>query len=202
MKNDLQLHGGGYESRRAHDFYPTPPDVTVALMKYVKLPMGVNVWECAAGNGMMAKTLEALGYTVESTDIRTEGVYGRGGVDYLKAEPFPNNQYAIITNPPFAHSGAFIRKALNEEVSFVAMLLKSQYWHAKTRIPLFREFPPSYILPLTWRPNFDTSRGSAPTMEVQWTVWLSWTKGQETKYDLLERPTKKDMEIINEAFIV
>lgn len=35
-----------------------------------------------------------------------------------------------------------------------AMLLKAQYWHAAKRAQLFCEVPPSYVLPLTWRPDF------------------------------------------------
>lgn len=68
----------------------------------------------------------------------------------------------------------------------MAMLLKSQYWHSKSRYSLFKEYAPAYILPLTWRPNFAPEKGSSPTMEVLWTVWIKGDVG--SKYVPLIRP--------------
>jgi hypothetical protein len=51
---------------------------------------------------------------------------------------------------------------------------------------LFKEFPPAYVLPLTWRPDFmGGERGGAPTMEVHWTVWIAGDT--DTKYRILGR---------------
>jgi len=168
--------------RRELDFYPTPPEVTHALMRFMNLHQNIDIWECACGDGSMSKVLESYEHDVLSTDIAPE-CYGRGGVDFLKTE---HDYGAIITNPPFKESEAFIRHALNQ-AGIVAMLLKSQYWHAKKRQTLFEEFPPAYVLPLTWRPDFMTGeRGGSPTMEVLWTVWVD---GQtDTKYRLLSKP--------------
>ena len=98
----------------------------------------------------------------------------------------------MITNPPFALSEAFILKAL-QHAPIVAMLLKSQYWHAAKRQQLFNAHMPAYIFPLTWRPDFMFGeRGGAPTMDVLWTVWI---KGQHTaKYEPLT-PRKEDAAI-------
>ena len=38
------------KDRRKLDFYPTPPDVTHALMQFLNLPK-TTVWECACGEG-------------------------------------------------------------------------------------------------------------------------------------------------------
>ena len=166
--------------RRELDYYPTPPDVTHALMRFLSLNR-CRVWEPACGDGAMAKVLAEYGHDVFSSDIRQTG-YGKGGVDFL-AEA--KECEAIITNPPFALSEAFIRHSL-PQAEVVAMVLKSQYWHAAKRKALFEEFPPAYVLPLTWRPDFmGGERGGAPTMEVHWTVWQ---RGQtDTKYRLLAR---------------
>lgn len=179
-KVNIQLHSGSPQgrSRRKLDYYPTPPEVTEALMDFLKLEP-ITIWECACGDLSMSKVLEEYGHTVISTDIEK-------GTDYLRSTQVCD---AIITNPPFNQSADFIEKALSES-RIVAMLLKSQYWHAKKRYDLFMNNPPSYVLPLTWRPDFlwqerKNGEKSAPTMEMCWTVWI---EGDNiTKYIPLKR---------------
>ena len=167
-------------SRRALDFYPTPPDVTHALMRFLEMPPCL-ILEPACGDGAMSEVLKSYNHDVISSDIRDTG-YGNGGQDFLKASGYYD---AIITNPPFNISEAFIRHAL-PQAHTVAMILKSQYWHAAKRKALFEEHPPAYVLPLTWRPDFmGGERGGAPTMEVHWTVWIEGDT--DTKYRLLGR---------------
>lgn len=184
----LRLTGrGDKDKRRELDFYPTPPDATMALMEYLKLSPR-RVWEPACGNGAMARVIEEYGHDVVASDLREDSGYGKGGVDYLETK-LPEID-AIITNPPFNVSKDFIRKAVGE-CGLVAMLLKSQYWHAQDRLKLFREFPPAHVLPLTWRPDFlfqERSPGERahPTMEVAWTVWIEGDR--TTKYFPLARP--------------
>lgn len=170
-------------SRRELDFYPTPPDATHALMRFLDLPK-MQIWEPACGDGAMSRVIEGYGHDVISTDIRETG-YGMGGVDFLASNTRGNE--AIITNPPFNLSEQFIRHAFTLNARIVAMLLKSQYWHAAKRRALFERYPPAYVLPLTWRPDFmGGERGGAPTMEVCWTVWIQGDT--DTKYRLLARP--------------
>lgn len=177
MKQEtLQLTtGGNKDNRRSLDFYPTPPEVTIALMDFLKLDPMI-IWEPACGSGAMSNILKEYGHTVIETDIAT-------GNDYLYTKGTAD---AIITNPPFNLSEQFITKALTES-NIVAMVLKSQYWHAKKRLDLFSKNPPTYILPLTWRPDFmNGERGGSPTMEVIWTVWI---KGDpKSKYIPLQKP--------------
>lgn len=202
MNQAVQLAAGGDKSKRRElDFYPTPPEVTRALMRFFEergtkagidenspsLSDGWSILEPACGNGAMSEVLMRYSGDVTSSDIRETG-YGIGGDDFLRSD---NGRYdAIITNPPFNLSEEFIRKAL-QKAPIVAMLLKSQYWHAAKRIALFNEFPPAYVLPLTWRPDFlfdqrENGARGAPTMEVHWTVWVSGDV--KTKYQLLSRP--------------
>lgn len=189
----LQLTGGtGKEKRRDLDFYPTPSDVTWALLQFLKLPTGLAVLEPACGTGEMATVLSAYGFQVTSTDLNHTG-FGTGGVDFLTAELAPNSYGAVITNPPFCTSQQFIERALTA-APCVAMLLKSQYWHAKKRSTLFESHPPAYVLPLSWRPDFmNGSRGGAPTMEVAWSVWL---RGEtDTRYRVLSKPENRHYDI-------
>ena len=175
------INGPGKDKRRELDFYPTPPEVTHALMRFLEGETLGTIWEPACGDGAMSDVLKQYCPDVRSSDIRETG-YGEGGVDFLDALWKAD---AIITNPPFNKSQAFIEHALTL-APIVAMLVKSQYWHAKKRCGLFLKHPPAFVLPLTWRPDFmNGSRGGAPTMEVQWTVWI---KGRhDTRYRILNK---------------
>lgn len=168
--------------RNAQDRYPTPPDVTVALMDFLKIPKYQRIWEPACGDGYMVNAMRGMGYDVIGTDIQS-------GTDFLEADVPAGGVSWIITNPPFSLSEQFIEKCIQHERPF-ALLLKSQYWHAKRRLPLFREHAPSYILPLSWRPDFlFKERGSgSPLMDVMWCVWLMGPPMRYPVYIVLDRP--------------
>jgi hypothetical protein len=176
-----------WRDRPATDFYPTPPDVTQALIDFLVLPTELTLWEPACGDGHMVNVLRANGYVVRDSDIKT-------GTNFLDVQECPES--FILTNPPFNQAEAFIRHAndLKPECGF-SFLLKSQYWHSASRLKLFREMRPQFVLPLTWRPDFlFGAKSGSPTMEVLWTVWINqeWEECYEgeTIYNLLERPTR------------
>ncbi|KAK9679483.1 hypothetical protein QE152_g39964 [Popillia japonica] len=174
-----RIVGGNTEYGRVKsDFYPTPPEATEALLNFLNLPQGTRIWEPACGEGHMVRVFKDYGYTVFGTDIIC-------GVDYLTA-PLMECDW-IITNPPFVLSQSFIEQSASHNKPF-AMLLKSQYWHAKKRLELFNKNQPSQILPLTWRPDFlfGTRGSGSPLMDVMWCVW-DGSHGQ-TVYRPLERP--------------
>lgn len=162
------------KKRAANDFYPTPPAATRALLEALPLrDWPSTVWEPACGSGDMAVVLHERFSDVIAEDLVYRG-YGVGGCDFLKAEKKAD---AIITNPPFNLSAAFIQHAYDIGVPFMALLLKSNYWNAVTRAPLFNLWPPTRILPLTWRLDFE-NRGR-PTMDCTWFVWDPTVTGQE-----------------------
>ena len=182
-----RISGGNSAAGRGQsDLYPTPSEVTVALMRFLNFPSGVSVWEPAAGDGDMADVISQYAFPVYVTDIRD-------GTDFLQSSI--DDADWIITNPPFSLAEEFIRHAAELNKPF-AMLLKAQYWHAAKRAKLFEELPPSYILPLTWRPDFffkerDGKKGGSPLMDVMWCVWLTpWMKNVQTVYQPLPRPTR------------
>lgn len=179
-----QLTAASAVDREGTDFYPTPPDVTHALMDYLQLPTGTHIWEPACGQGHISDVLLQRGMVVRSTDLHDRG-YGEGGIDFLEVPAMRSDW--MITNPPFAQSEAFIRHALELGKPF-ALLLKGQYWHSKRRQALFNNHRPVAVLPLTWRPDFLMGRkGGSPTMEAAWTVWHP-TPAAATEYRLLSRP--------------
>lgn len=163
--------------RAASDLYPTPADATQALLDFLKLPAGTTIWEPACGENHMVDVMKANGYNVIATDIQS-------GIDFLHTD---NKECDwIITNPPFSLADQFITRCIQSKKPF-ALLLKSQYWHAKKRLGLFRSFPPCFVCPLTWRPDFmfkQRGKGS-PLMDVMWVVWGGT---HDTRYIPLERP--------------
>jgi hypothetical protein len=171
--------------RSKADFYPTPPEVTKALLDFWCLPEGSVVWECACGEGHMAEVIKAAGFQVVATDLYERG-YGEGGVDFLTS--ICKCDY-IVTNPPFNLAAEFIERAAKLSVRGFSFLLKSQYWHAAKRLPLFKKHKPAFICPLTWRPDFlFGQKGGAPTMECFWAIWGEPTNWCE--YVPLEKPTE------------
>lgn len=113
----------------------------------------------------MVRAMQDRGYSVIATDIAF-------GQDFLN-EPALRCDW-IITNPPFGVSDKFIMRCAEHGKPF-ALLLKSQYWHAKKRYDLFDKIRPSFVLPLTWRPDFQFKKRkqkASPLMDVQWCVWF------------------------------
>lgn len=177
--------------RNKTDFYPTPPDVTVALLDFLESrgllrPRGTTIWEPACGSGEMVRAMIDRGYNVYYSDLYPVPADMKS-VDFLATKTSPGSW--IITNPPFSQADAFIQHALELQTP-CAFLLKSQFWHAQKRLDNFRLYPPAYVLPLTWRPDFLWgAKSGSPTMEVLWTVWHG--RPATTQYIPLERPGKK-----------
>jgi hypothetical protein len=175
------------------DFYPTPPEVTEALMRFLLLPTDKVIWEPACGTGEMVRVMLKHGYMVACSDLNpTDFIRGAEPEDFLAVD-MPEGVDWIITNPPFSIADKFIERCLEHKKPF-ALLLKSQYWHAKKRLDLFREHPPAYVLPLTWRPDFmfkQRGKGS-PLMDVIWCVWDA-EKTENTIYAPLSKPSMEEV---------
>jgi hypothetical protein len=168
--------GGNPEAgRREADFYSTPEDATEAASYGIPgLDKMTGVWECACGDGRLAKVLEKRrpGWKMAATDLFDRS-YGVGGVDFLTAEwpdDLDKDSTVIFTNPPFSLSEQFIRRALSHDVAMVVMFSKSTYYHADVRRSFFEEMAPQYKYDLTFRVDF--SGQGRPTMECSWLVWV------------------------------
>lgn len=126
----------GYE-RQPNDFYATPSWVTEEAAKHLGPGTGA-IWECACGTGKMVSTLKDLGYDVRWSDLLEDG---RGFLEHTR---IPQGVCTIFTNPPYGLAVEFIEHALKltEPVGGqVAMLLRTDFDHAKTRRHLFAEHP-------------------------------------------------------------
>lgn len=180
MRNLGAAMVGGNGTRRENDFYPTEPAATIAFVAKERqhLERHQTVWEPACGDGAIAKLLPG---TVIATDLIDRG-YGEPGRDFLKE---PRRAWAIVTNPPFKLATEFIEHAFMLDVDYLALLLKSQFWHAARRVKLWRGWAPTIEYKLTWRLDF-TGQGS-PTMDCSWVVW-DRQRGETKCVELLEKP--------------
>jgi len=155
----------GYE-RKERDLYETPEWVTDCVIDYIDVNR--RVWEPACGSGKMVRALGKHGIDAYATDIDT-------GDDFLKSTRMPDDAIAIITNPPYDLAREFIEHALVRTKvvrGVVAMLLRTDYDHAKTRQHLFGECPQFWHkVVLTKRIKwFEDSKGS-PSFNHAWFIW-------------------------------
>lgn len=172
--------GNPADERQERDFYPTPTEVTKALIA-AETFYGPIV-EPACGDGAMGKVFEAMGLPVQASDIHPLG-YGtrRDFFDIESIDP----DASIVTNPPFDLAADFIAHGLSLKPRKLCLVLKATYWHAASRGGLFQKSRPAAVYPLLWRPDF-LGKGR-PTMDVCWTVWRRGHVGP-TVYQPLQRP--------------
>ena len=154
----MSQRNSGYE-RKERDCYETPAWVTEALLPH--LPESVkDIWEPACGSGKMVAVLKGAGFKVRATDIDS-------GTDFLEQRGCFID--AIVTNPPYALAQEFIEHALSMG-DHVAMLLRTDYDHAKTRQYLFgKSFAKKLVLTkrIKW---FEDSKGQ-PSFNHAWFIW-------------------------------
>lgn len=175
MSAALQPFGGGRVRRREADLYPTHPSGTEALLRAEGecLRSYGSVLEPACGPGMIVRVLQAHGFHVVGADLHDYGWGHVSGIDFTRAGY--GHRYgcrALVTNPPYDDglAEAFIRKAVVDlGFAFVAMLLKSTYFHADCRRALFETVRPTRAHPLGWR--LDWSGEGSPPEEHTWFVW-------------------------------
>lgn len=162
----MSQRNSGYE-RKERDLYETPAWVTEALVPHLRPDL--DIWEPACGSGKMVNALKAAGqYVIRATDISDKQDFldfddgDIGGVD------------AIITNPPYELAVPFIvhAVALMKPAGFVAMLLRTDFDHARGRTALFADCPAfAKKVVLTKRIKwFEDSTGS-PSFNHAWFIW-------------------------------
>jgi hypothetical protein len=168
------MAGGNPDEERGrsdNDHYPTPPEVTQALVRKLgPWLLTKHVWEPCAGNGAMSDVLKLAVASIVTSDI----VPLRADIqtlDFLEQKAMLGGSKVVITNPPFNLAEKIITHSFDIGATGLALVLKATYWHAKGRQALFQKHRPSIIMPLTWRPDFMGL--GRPTMEVMWCVWAT-----------------------------
>ena len=164
--------------RETHDFYATEPSAIDDLLSVETFSK--NIWECAVGQGHLAKRLEEHGHIVESTDIVDRGYPGTEIVDFLNEKYHFDGD--IITNPPYKYCTEFILNALDSvsDGHKVAMFLKIQTLEGQKRYEeIYSKYPPKRVYVFSKRKNcarngdFETFKSSAICY-----AWFIWVKSE------------------------
>ena len=131
------------KARQEDDYYATDP-IAIDKLLDAGAEINANVWECACGEGHLAKKLCDKGFAVYATDLVDRG-FGTSGVDFLKqTEIFEGD---ILTNPPYKFALDFVEKGLSliEQGHKVFMLLKLTFLESKSRKEFFEKCPPKCV---------------------------------------------------------
>lgn len=166
--------------RETNDYYATEPKALELLLELETFSPAI--WECACGEGHLAKVLKEKGHTVLCSDLIDRG-YGTGGVDFLKCtKQFDGD---IITNPPYKYAKEFVEHALETVTDGhkIAMFLKLQFLESKSRRELFNKYPPSKIYVSSGRlrcaMNGDFEKYSkSNAVTYAWFIWEKGFKGE------------------------
>lgn len=86
------------EEREVNDYYATDPEAAEWLLELE--PELDNIWECACGEGHLAKVFDKAGKLLWATDLINRG-YG-GIMDFLNINTNIKHNGDIVSNPPYS----------------------------------------------------------------------------------------------------
>lgn len=136
---------------RGTDNLATPIEALRPLLPY--LPQ--NIWECAEGDGQLAKLLKAEGKEVYATST-----------DFLTSYP-PKRIEAIVTNPPYSIKTKFLERAYETGLPF-AFLMPITALEGIRRQELYSR----HGLQVLFLPKrIDFTGKKAPWFAVAWFTW-------------------------------
>ena len=173
----MSQRDSGY-ARKERDLYETPEWVTAALIPHLPRQIGW-VLEPACGSGKMVRALERAlptGAPVIGTDIEPGPCFTRA--DFL-LERGSVECDAIVTNPPYELAQQFCEHALRLTEAnrrIVAMLLRTDFDHAKSRTHLFRDCPAFakklvLMKRICWFVEADGKPKASPSFNHAWYIW-------------------------------
>lgn len=177
-------HGASNHSvseRQIDDYYATDPIAVEILLEHETFKH--EVWECACGEGHIAKVLEEHGYDVSATDLVYRGYGEEESYDFLQCTETDINE-DIITNPPYKYAKEFVEKAMDVVASGrkVAMFLKLTFLESRERKKLFQEYPPKVIYVFSKRVNCakngDFNATGSSAVCYAWFIWEKGFKGE------------------------
>ena len=163
--------------RDENDYYATSPLAAELLLKVE--PELNNIWECACGEGHLAKVFEKAGKLKWSTDLINRG-YGNAFGDFLgKMNFLPYKAGDIVTNPPYKYAKEFIEKAIGliDEGRKVCMFLKLTFLEGKERQIFFSKYPPKTIYVCSSRINCAKGGNFTKQSGAVAYAWFVWQKG-------------------------
>lgn len=150
-------------ARVKNDKYETPIPVVELVAPHIPKRIS-KIFDPCCGSGNVVRALSNLKHDAWGKDLE-------GGYDYLKDRSWHE---AIVTNPPYGLAQEFIEHALAHS-TFVAMLLRTDYDHAKTRRHLFKDCKSfSKMIRLNNRVVFIKRTDGikpAPSFNHTWFIW-------------------------------
>jgi hypothetical protein len=171
--------------REQDDFYATDPIASELLLQVE--PNLNNIWECACGEGHLAKVFDKYGKLGKASDMVDRG-YGEQQ-DFLRNLEINFNPYYqwdgdIVTNPPYRLAKDFVLQALKivPNGKKVCMFLRLLFLEGKERKEMFKEFPPQTVYVSASRIKcalngiFKQEESSAQA--YAWFVWEKGYKGE------------------------
>lgn len=167
--------------RQTDDYYATDPEAAELLLEQEKFHH--TIWECACGEGHLAKVFEAHGHEVISTDLVYRGYGSPKPLDFLNGT-IGDFEGDIITNPPYKFALEFVQKALEniKPGRKVAMFLKLQFLEGKKRKELFKNYPPRTVYVSSSRlkcaKNGEFKNITSSAVAYAWFVWEKGYTGE------------------------
>ena len=165
--------------RQSEDYYATDPLAGELLLEI--LPELNNIWECACGEGHLAKVFNSAGKLAKATDLIDRG-YGDVENFLLCSESYRNGD--IVTNPPYIYAQQFVEHALSlvDTGRYVCMFLKVLFLEGKARKKLFSQYPPKTVYISSSRincaKNGDFKSYTSSAIAYAWFVWLKGFQGK------------------------
>lgn len=126
---------------RGDDFYASPYAALPPLLMAEGRKLPRTLWEPAAGNGALVIPLRNRGYTVHATDLRNWGCpdcepeidfTGELAAQYGAKLAEQNDQFGIVTNPPFGIIQEFIDRAA-DMAPYAAILARLAFLESESR---------------------------------------------------------------------
>lgn len=167
--------------RIENDYYATEPKAAELLLEVE--PDLNNIWECACGEGHLAKVFDKYGKLAKATDLVNRG-YGDSFCDFLSDFTFWNGD--IVTNPPYIKAKEFVENALRIVATGrkVCMFLKLTFLEGKARKELFKKYPPKTVYVSSSRLNCvrngDFDKYPSNAVAYAWFVWEKGFTGKPT----------------------
>lgn len=169
--------------RQNEDYYATDPKAIDLLLDVETF--NNNIWECAVGEGHLAKNLSNNKYDVRCSDIVDRGYNNTEIVDFLTYNENWNGD--IITNPPYKYALEFVQKSLEiiPTGNKVAMFLKLTFLEGQKRRKFFDKYPPKFVHVLSKRVDcakngdFEAMKQGGGTALAY--AWYVWEKGYNGK---------------------
>lgn len=160
------------------DYYPTPPHVTEALMKYLSGMYHIQDDMClepAAGGGHMSEVLKKYFREVVESDIIDHENRKILISNYLEADVEENSVDWVITNPPFIHAADFALQGIKQSRRGCAMFCRTTFLESQTRWKkLFSKHAPSLVMPFVKRVNLvegKISNTGGSAVSYSWFLW-------------------------------